>query len=64
MDYGRVPENIHDIDEDIQAIDDLVADFVSRFNKAKKNNQYALMDRLGNDIEDLKVAIKRISDKI
>lgn len=64
MDYGAVPENIHAIDDDVEQIDSLVENFIAKYNKAKSDKSFALMDRIGADIEDLKAMIKRVSEKL
>ncbi|HPW52303.1 MAG TPA: MBL fold metallo-hydrolase RNA specificity domain-containing protein, partial [Spirochaetota bacterium] len=64
MSYGVVPENIRTIDDDVEQIDVLVEAFIAKYQKAKNDKNMALMDRVGNDIEDLKAMIKRVSEKL
>ena len=64
MSYGVVPEDIHAIDDDVEQIDSLVEAFIAKYQKAKNDKNMALMDRVGNDIEDLKAMIKRVSEKL
>lgn len=64
MDYGQVPENIGAIDDEVGQLDDLVETFVARYKDARAKGNNALMDRLGNDVDDLKAMIKRLSAKL